>query len=98
MKIQVRRTGGFIGAPLNAELDTERLHPNDVSIVNELLQTIEQSKSAAPPMPDAFTYNIQMGDTNATVHEGSSGAHAAAQLVALAQTQTPPASAEKGRP
>lgn len=64
-RLRLRRTGGIAGIPTEAELDTAKLEPGQAE---PILRALDAAKAppAAPPRPDAFSYELTIergGDT-----------------------------------
>ncbi len=65
VRIRFEREGGFAGLQLSAVVDTEQLPATDRDWVERIVHDAdlvppEQSESRVPPLPDQFTYRIEI--------------------------------------
>jgi hypothetical protein len=56
--LRIRRLGGIAGVTLRAELDTSKLPAEHVQQVEESVRELAGRRPGAPPLPDAFRYEI----------------------------------------
>jgi hypothetical protein len=68
--VAVRRSGGFIGATVEGQVDLDGPDDDVVAEVRDLVGRIDLSAvGGGRPYPDMYSYVFDIGDTRATVPE-----------------------------
>jgi len=62
VRVRVRRSGGFAGVPLVAEIDSSKLSPEQAAEIEKAIDGIDFVAQPAPsrPVPDGFRYEIEV--------------------------------------
>jgi hypothetical protein len=82
-RVRVRRTGGIAGMTLEGEVDLAS-DDDRARAVREIVDRLELAPPpVVPPMPDAFSYTIEVGGRSVTVpqHQLTPDQRALADLV-----------------
>jgi hypothetical protein len=65
-RLHLTRTGGLAGIAMEATVDTGELDPATADRVLAAVRTDVSSRRAAPGLPDAFTYELEIDDGSGT--------------------------------